>query len=193
MIFTVASQLDDSNIERAFTLQQTIKTEINPDEHFLSLLRDTPKLITPETDALRLMPEILSENSKIYRSGTSLFQIFYNQVVQKTLEELIRIRKKQAKYRSCHAGKKFMTLYENGNMFACENRPVLMMGNIRENNYNLTTVLKNEKAQSAYKKQMSQKCQCDWGCAISQNLMSSPIFIFESLSLSFKTYLKSLL
>ena len=181
LIFSIATQMDDSNIDNGFKVLQLSREQLKPDEHFIGLIRDTPKLITPVTEALAKLPSLIAFNLKLFDKGKSLFQTFYNTVVMQTQNELINIRKGIAAYRPCKAGKDFMTLYENGNTFVCENRQDLPMGNIRDFNFNLSSLYNNLQARQASEKQLAEKCHCDWGGGVAHNLMSDRMFLFKCL------------
>lgn len=181
LIFSIATQMDDSNIDNGFKVLNLTREQLKPDEHFIGLIRDNPKLVTPVTPALAKLPSLIEFNLSLYGKGKSLFQTFYNTVVMQTQNELINIRKGVATYRPCKAGKEFMTLYENGNTFVCENRQDLPMGNIRDFNFNLSSLYNDLSARKANEKQLSEKCHCDWGGGVAHNLMSDRLFLFKCL------------
>ncbi|MEQ1877636.1 MAG: radical SAM protein, partial [Bdellovibrionia bacterium] len=177
LFFTIATQLGDDNVQRSAAIIERVKTEFSPDEHFVTLLRDAPKRITPVSNAVTYLPQLVASVAGAYPSGKNLFQAFYNQIVQKSILEMGRIRQGQADYRPCAAGRKFATLYENGNLFPCENRQDLKLGNVRQAGFDLGSLLKSANGRKACDAQLKERCRCDWGPAISQNLMADPRFL----------------
>lgn len=193
LIFTISTQVGKSNTKNLTSIIPDVKRLISPDEHIITPLRNVPQLITAADPTLELFSQYQDLLATLYSRGRNLFQIFYNQIIQDSFNEIKSIREDKAKYYECVAGKKFVTLYENGNVYACENRQDLKMGNIAESDYDLSKLLKTEKAKNAYTSQVSAKCQCDWGCAVSHNLMGDPVFIFQSFRTAFLIYVKSIL
>lgn len=189
LIFSVATQLGDENADRYSEISVKIKTELQPDEHFLTLLRDSSRMITPPSAALNLIPQFVKKIEELY-PGTSLFQRFYNQVVQKSITEMARIRHGKAKYQPCSAGQKFLTLYENGNALVCENRQDLPHTNVRDSGLNLRKAVESPAFQKACQKQIEEKCFCDWGCAVTHRLMENPGFVAKSAISAARTSLK---
>jgi glycosyltransferase involved in cell wall biosynthesis/organic radical activating enzyme len=189
LIFSVSSQLDDRNAPRAPGIIEHVKESFGPDEHFVTFIRDTTQRVTPPGPGLDHVPAMGESVRRAHPGRKSLFQSFYNEVVQRALLELVRIRRGQAVYRPCTAGRKFATLYENGNVMVCENRQDLMIGNVRDAGYGLTELLRGRKARELRSRQLCEKCSCDWGPAVTQNLMTDPVFLLRSLTAAWKAWL----
>lgn len=181
LIFTISTQVASEAIERFPKVIEAIKQDFSPDEHFISLIRETPKLITPPSGKAELMETYIFKLFKLYSKKRNLLQSIYNFVILHSIIEMNNIRSNRGKFYKCVAGKKFITLYENGNILPCENRQDLISGNIRNYNYDLSNPNLLKKVNDKYLQQNREKCQCDWGCTVSQNLITDPAFISKAI------------
>jgi MoaA/NifB/PqqE/SkfB family radical SAM enzyme/GT2 family glycosyltransferase len=180
LMFTISTQTDEKNSNSLIEIVNYVKLILSPDDHIISPVRSVPMLITPANESLDYFTKAQEIIERLYNQNKGLFQIFYNQVIRDSLEEIKSIRNGSAKYYKCVAGKKFVTLYENGNLLVCENRQDLIMGNVSNNNFSLDNIISSENAKAAFNQQLSEKCKCDWGCAVTHNLMGSPVFLIKS-------------
>jgi radical SAM protein with 4Fe4S-binding SPASM domain len=181
LIFTIATQVDTELVEGIPNIIRATKAEFSPDEHFILHIRDMPKLVTPASEKTRLLETYTEELNKLYHANRNLIQAVYKIIILQSIIEINNIRLGSGKLYKCPAGMKFFTLYENGNIFPCENRPDLLSGNIRKHNYDLSDSRFLHNLEKMRQQQITEKCQCDWGCAVSQNLVADPVFIIKIL------------
>jgi glycosyltransferase involved in cell wall biosynthesis/MoaA/NifB/PqqE/SkfB family radical SAM enzyme len=192
LIITTATNLDKINIDGYKTICDTIKNEIKPDQQIFSLIREGDGFINPPDDALERLPEILDfVRSNYSKTAHSLIQTVYMNVILKTLQIYKEIRTDGKNRFKCLAGKKFITLYEDGKVALCENRRDLRMGNVADYDFDLNELLKKEDAKNAYNTQVKEKCTCDWPSTINEHLMTNYTFQFINLISSTKKYLFS--
>jgi len=72
----------------------------------------------------------------------------------------------------CQAGKKEIVIYDNGDVFPCEQLNQ-KMGNIRDVNYNIIEILSSENSKKILDNIKEMKCYCTWECMIPVNLIFS--------------------
>ncbi len=181
LIFTISTQIESEKIERFPDVIKAVKEDFGPDEHFISLIRQSPDLITKPVGKLELMENYVLHLFELYSKKRNVLQSLYNFVILHAVLEINNIRLGTARLYSCAAGKKFISLYENGNILPCENRQDLVSGNIRNFNYDLSSPAFLENLHAKYLQQKSENCQCDWGCAVSQNLVTDPAFMSKAV------------
>ena len=77
---------------------------------------------------------------------------------------------------SCYAGRKFITLDDQGDVHACEilEGDQYKLGNLRKYNYDINKLLQSPKAQDIVKFIMDKKCNCTWDCAINMSWIYDP-------------------
>ena len=81
-------------------------------------------------------------------------------------------------YKSCGAGKKIIVINEIGEVFPCE--PLWqIVGNLRENNYNLDKILNSDRVHKFQGKIRKEKCTCNWGIPMSIALLYGPRYYPE--------------
>lgn len=190
LMFTIATQIEDTKIERLPLIIDHVYKNLNPDEHFLALIRDVPNLISRKNASLEKIVEFSEQLAIKYKKRLNLFQSFYNRTVLSSIEEINKIRENRSPYRPCKAGKKFLTLYENGNLLACENRQDLIAANLRDQSYRLDKKEVSDGLERIHRLQLKEKCHCDWGCAVTDNLMGEPRFFAKNFGLALMDYVK---
>jgi glycosyltransferase involved in cell wall biosynthesis/MoaA/NifB/PqqE/SkfB family radical SAM enzyme len=192
LIITTATNLDKINIDGYKLICETIKNEISPDQQIFSLIREGSGFINPPDDALERLPKILDfVRSKYSKTAHSLIQTVYMNVILKTLQLYKEVRTDGKNLFKCLAGRKFITLYEDGKVALCENRRDLKMGNVSDYDFDLNRLIREEDAKNAYQTQVKEKCTCDWPSAINEHLMTNYTFQFVNLISSTKKYLLS--
>jgi len=85
----------------------------------------------------------------------------------------------------CVAGRKLITIKENGDVYPCE-LLLKKMGSLREFNYNIKRLLKSHKAKNVLKHIKETKCFCTFECAA----MANVIFNVSNYSKLFKAFFR---
>lgn len=90
-----------------------------------------------------------------------------------TIRKIIEQREQQRSWR-CYATQKLVLIDDTGNVFPCEEMIDSPIGNLRDFQYSLKTLLKSPKAIEAKKKIANKECSCRWECAISTSAIFNP-------------------
>ncbi len=186
LIFSITTQVFAKDFGSIKEIIDTVKSDFKPNEHIVTFIRDTSKLITPDFVEASHIEEVVNYLFKTYNQKNNFLNRNYQFLLLNSSLEINKTRMGLSKYIPCRAGKKYLTLYENGNVLACENRIDLLTGNIRDFNYNLLDKQLQNLIKEKYEKQILEKCKCDWGCSVTDN-------ITQDYSILFKSFLKSVL
>ena len=90
-------------------------------------------------------------------------------------EQSRKIKLKDEYLRPCHAIQKFATLYDDGEITPCEVLEKMRLGNLKDYEYDFYKLKNDRRLNDVYKKEViEKKCNCDWMCAISHNLLYDP-------------------
>ena len=92
-----------------------------------------------------------------------------------TYTDIVAIKSKQEFVRPCHATRKFVTLYDDGQISPCEVLDTVTLGNIRDWDYDYYRLIRQRQAAEFYDKDIvANKCNCDWMCATPINMLYDP-------------------
>ncbi len=156
------------------SMRQWVQERIGPDNHELHLLR-------PEWPAVShsgLNNSVFIEELQRYRRGSSarenrVFSAFFRGLNSLYINGLEKVMEGKFLTR-CTAGRKFTVISETGKVRLCECREDIL-GDLRQNGYDLRKVLARSKG---FVRHVSrQGCTCTWECAVSCNLVCSPLFL----------------
>lgn len=113
----------------------------------------------------------------------TLFDIIMISIKHRARELLIKAVEQKKYPLKCWALKKFIVIRETGDVYPCE--PINdSLGNLRENNYSLSRLLKSDRAKNFIKNFNPNGCYCTWGCSVLNNILYSPYNLFRALLLS---------
>lgn len=104
---------------------------------------------------------------------------------------LKEVLKRKDMYKKCGAGKKVIAIGETGKVFPCE--PLWhSVGDLRDNNYNLDSILNSDKMRIFKDKIIKKRCNCHWGLPLSNNLIYNPRYYPKILFEMGRIFTKSL-
>ena len=86
---------------------------------------------------------------------------------------IYRTMKRKKQLIPCYAGRLNLVLTETGEVYPCESF-TMGMGNIRDNDYDLTKILKNDKAQKHIRSIQAKNCYCTHECYLMTNILFNP-------------------
>lgn len=95
---------------------------------------------------------------------------------QMTTETIAKAKTSNKREFKCYAGRKFITLDDQGDVHACEilEGDDFKLGNLRDYNYQIDELLRNPKSQEIIKFIMDKRCHCTWDCAINMSWVYDP-------------------
>jgi len=150
------------NIKRISNISEFIKEQVNPDSHSFEIAQEREELSNKK------MPFLIKKSEKIEcarfflnnengqgNSAASKIKGFLRRKYYLYLLE----HETYGKGFKCGAGKSFVHISENGDVWPCCVR-CESMGNLREFNYSLPALLKSQKSAEAIKKIKDEKCSC---------------------------------
>ncbi len=183
-IATTFSKLNKNTI---YDLIDYVSDKLKINDHTLTYVRgDTQnedvKDVTPNDYSKvwnYLIDKNKNKNKGFYKIFNNLIRLMY-EVNQKTLERNEMIL-------PCLAGKKFITLDEEGNIYPCEiisyiykNRP-FKMGNLRDFDYDINKILQREQSKDMMSFIKDSKCHCSFECGTLCNIAFSKKNLFKVL------------
>lgn len=95
---------------------------------------------------------------------------------QMTTDTIAKAKVSPKREFTCYAGRKFITLDDQGDVHACEilEGDDYKLGNLRDYNYDINKLLQSPKAQEIVMFIMDKKCHCTWDCAINMSWVYDP-------------------
>lgn len=85
---------------------------------------------------------------------------------------IARAMKRNSAVVDCTAGRRFVVLKQNGEVFPCEFSQSVAIGNIRDFGYDIKRLLRCDQARHIRDNIVKRKCYCCWACAMNINLVS---------------------
>jgi len=77
----------------------------------------------------------------------------------------------------CYAGVLGAAIFSNGDVYPCELRTDLKLGNLRDYNFDFKAIWKTEKAQEARRLIRDEKCFCTYECFLTLNILFNPFML----------------
>lgn len=177
----IATCYDDFNKDQVPAMVRFCRDHFEYDQQMFYLIRDTGKLITQSKN--HLIPsffETLAENEN-YEWGEHRRTLWHRAVralQSVTYSDVVKIKRRKEFIRPCRATRKFVTLYDDGQISPCEVLDSVHLGNIRDFDYDYYRLVKTKTPTDFYKDEIvKNKCNCDWMCAIPINMLYDPKMI----------------
>jgi len=162
-----------------------------------TLVRDEGVFKTPKEKKLKILQsyQILTDkinrdikNGKIKNYNSKSIQGRVHKKKDQISWELVKQIYMDNKYISpCHAASLFGIITSKGEVYPCEILHDRLLGNLRENNMNFSTIWKNKKTNETKKFIIDSKCSCTYECALSYNILGNfryqPKLILSALGL----------
>ena len=166
----VATLYEEASVDRVDAVVEYCRAHFSYDQHILYLLRESGARVT------LAVPHFLQGYLKMLkRTGTDLRsprrKSIWNRVADAfgglVAEDVVATRLHHRDGRgTCHAMRKFITIYENGDVASCEVRDDVLLGNVRNFRYDLYRLLRQDDALRTWKDTIAKRqCVCDWSCA----------------------------
>ncbi len=190
---TVMSKFNKVHIREILTY---VDSRWNVNNHVVLLARGNTREKDAKDVSIREYKELFEYideiNSKKHKRIYHLSK-FYN--LESTLEKylILATLKKKTQVIPCLAGKRMIILGDTGDVEPCEvlkyflekkNKRLksTVMGNVRNYNYNINTILKSKQAKKIIKFIKDKKCYCTFECAMAVNIVFNPIvFLMSSI------------
>lgn len=174
----IATCFDDFNIAQIPEMIRFCRDRFAYDQQIFYLIRETGKLITQSKN--HLIPSFLqtladNEDYEWRQHRRTLWHRAVRALQDVTYTDVVKIREQKQFFRPCHATRKFVTLYDDGQISPCEVLDSVNLGNIRDFNYDYYELVKKKEASDFYRNDIvKNKCNCDWMCAVPINMLYDP-------------------
>ena len=177
---------DNFNVDHIHEIIEYCKTHLEYDQQLFYLIRDSDKLITKKNNPL--VPKFIevsriNEEREWKENRKSLWNRAVRVLQGLTYQDLVDIKLESKFLRPCFATKKFVTLYDGGEVAPCEVLEEKMkLGNIKSYNYDFYKLQKTQKVRQFYKEEIIEgKCNCEWQCALPINMLYDSSTYFRIL------------
>jgi radical SAM protein with 4Fe4S-binding SPASM domain len=146
--------------------------------HTVSLIRGTVsdrELKDIDSEKYHKTINRLASNLKQKISGTYNFKGAKLKAAQDILQRrlIYNTLKQKKQLIPCYAGRLNLVLTETGEVYPCESF-TMGMGNVRDNNYDIRRILKNDKAQKYLRSIQDKDCYCTHECYFMTNILFNP-------------------
>ena len=174
----IATCYDDFNVERMSEMIAYCRENFEYDQQMFYLIRDGNLPVTRAKN--HLIPSFLktleeNERHEWSRHRRNLWSRAVRALHGISSADVLKIKREDGFIRPCHATRKFVTLYDDGQISPCEVLDSVNLGNIRNFNYDFYALIRRKKSKEFYKKEIvEKKCQCDWTCAAPMNMLYDP-------------------
>jgi MoaA/NifB/PqqE/SkfB family radical SAM enzyme len=170
----VHTVISNFNIDEFDTIHRFVREELKPDQFISEIAEERVELdtvgmgITPPVDKYRpvierLQADIRAENAQGVARITQSFRDRYYDIVKRTLVEKRQII-------PCMAGIASAQIAPNGDVWACCIRAE-SVGNLREHNYNFSSVWRSAEAQEMRRSIKAGECFCPLANASYTNML----------------------
>ena len=115
---------------------------------------------------------INNRQKESYYKNTKGFERLFNVLYDRLYEVMIKTQKQKKMIYPCLAGKRFIEIYENGQVVPCEMRKWIQkdktqgFGNIRDFNYDIAKLLGTSHSKNLIRKIENDYCYCTFECSI---------------------------
>jgi radical SAM protein with 4Fe4S-binding SPASM domain len=82
----------------------------------------------------------------------------------------------------CHAGSLFGIITANGEVHPCEILENRMLGRLRDNNMNFSSIWKSKETKNTKEFIINSKCSCSYECALSYNILGNKRYQLSLIS-----------
>jgi len=146
--------------------------------HTISLIRGTvsdKELKAIDSEQYHRTINRLASNLKRKISRTYNFKGAKLKAAQDILQRrmIYHTLKRKKQLIPCYAGRLNLVLTETGEVYPCESF-TMGMGNVRDNNYDLSKILKKDKAQKYLRSIQAKDCYCTHECYLMTNILFNP-------------------
>jgi len=169
---------DTFNLRDLDSIRSFCKANIDFDQQLFYMFREDGTLISDKNAHLAddFLKFIQNHDAAEWKEkGHNLWGLAVRALQGVTYEDTRRIKKNKEFIRSCHATQDFITLYDDGSITPCEVLSTTTLGNIRDHDFDYYKMKKNTNINKFHKEQIiDTKCNCEWMCAPSINMLYHP-------------------
>lgn len=179
----IATPVTDADPSHIRDVAEYCRTRFRYDDHLYYLVRDRNSRVTLHEPGLLATYKdvIVSDNLKM--SGTkprALWSFVFRTVLDGVCDEAVENLGARFE-RQCRSTRKFLTLYDNGDISPCEVLGSVKYANLRDSDYDLYRLIRRRAVREYVESDIiGGRCWCDWACAYSMNLLYDPVVMWRS-------------
>lgn len=179
-IVTPVTSPDPSNVRGVV---EYCRTRFRYDDHLYYLVRDRNRRVTRhEPELLAAYKETIASDD--LKTGGIRPRALWSFIFRTALDSICAEAAKNpgARFeRQCRSTRKFLTLYDNGDISPCEVLGSVKYANMRDFDYDLYRLVRSRAVREYVESDIiGGRCWCDWGCAYSMNLLYDPAAMWRS-------------
>lgn len=182
----VICTINEVNDAEVISLFDKINKEININQFQINFIRGETRELKPSPSTLQKYIEankyIYSKLLKKKYKGYNIFlKGLYNAITQRQKKIITATLKENKFITQCYAGTTNCIIFPNGDVYACEIRNDVCMGNLNKANWNLSKLMRSKLAKNIRKNIIKSKCFCTFECQASSNTIYNPKHLALSL------------
>lgn len=165
-------------LEEVKEIREYFRRNFDFDQHLFYLFRKAGQTISD--DNLHLVDDYIAfmAQHEAQESGErckGLWARAVRALQGRTYADYLAIKKRHAYLRPCYASEKFLTIYDEGSVCACEVLEDHKLGSLRDFGYDYYQLKKAQRVKSWRRRHLLDgKCTCEWACAPPINMLYDP-------------------
>jgi glycosyltransferase involved in cell wall biosynthesis/MoaA/NifB/PqqE/SkfB family radical SAM enzyme len=169
---------DSFNLGDIDTIRDFCQANIDFDQQMFYMFREDGVLISDTNahlvdDFIRFVQD--HDLNEMKKRGRDLWGRAVRALQSITYTDTKRIKLDKEFIRPCHATQKFITLYDDGSFTPCEVLSTDTLGNIRDYDFDYYKMKREANVDAYHQKEiLDKKCNCEWMCAASMNMLYDP-------------------
>lgn len=178
------------NADETIAVYRGIASKFDINHFQINFLRGKPKSIDCLDEIIKQYKKANAEISKDLAigkyAGYKIFGDFYS-CLNKRYKQVLANTVEQKKFQTpCYAGTTNCIIYPNADVFACEMRNDLFLGNLKDFDFNLKELLSTKENRKLIKEIRESKCFCTFECQLTSNVAFNAMQLLRTLMLWFK-------
>lgn len=179
----IATPVTGADLAQAREVAAYCRSRFRYDDHLYYLVRDRNRRVTPHEPELLAAFKRVLVSDELKMGGTkprALWSFVFRTVLDSVCAEAVKDPGARFE-RQCRSTRKFLTLYDNGDVSPCEVLGSVKYANLRDFDYYLYRLLRSRAVREYVASDIiGGRCRCDWGCAYSMNLLYDPVVMWRS-------------
>ncbi len=186
VIFTIS----ELNADEAIPVYREMLQRFELNQFQINFLRGKPRSAKASSKAIeeyeKANEAIAEDLARGRYKGHRIFHDFYTCLNKRYKQVLLNTVKEKKFQTACYAGTTNVVIYPNADVFACEMRNDLCMGNLRDFDFNLKKLLSTPKNRELAKAVRESKCFCTFECQLTSNVAFNPRELLKVLAMWLK-------
>ncbi len=170
VIYTIS----EDNAQETMSVYKKMLSDFDINQFQINFLRGEPKNARKSKETIeqymKVNKEIATDLAKKKYKGHQIFGDFYTCLNKRYKQVILKTLKENKFQLPCYAATTNCIIYSNGNVFACEIRQDLFLGNLKNFDFNLKKLLSTKENRKIAKSIRESKCFCTFECQLTSNV-----------------------